>query len=622
MAPSLSVSLQAKLDRLPRQPGVYLMKDATGALLYIGKAQTLADRVRSYFLKGTDHTPKTAVMVELIADIETIVTRSELEALILESNLVKRHKPRFNVVLRDDKQYPYLRLPVKDAFPRLTIVRKVQKDGALYYGPYVPTNALRETLKVIRRVFPLATCDIEIDGKAERACLEFEIKRCLAPCIGNQTSEEYHGIVRQVRQFLEGHDRELLDDLRDRMEQAAAREDYEEAARLRDRLFKIERTLEKQRITQTVSADQDVIGLARRGAGGGAATDLQLLFVRGGLLIGRRDFFWRDTAGATDEELVRAAIEQFYNKDGRPPKELLVPTALEDAALIETWLSEKRGDAVRVVAPERGAKHQLVRLAEENAASALAEHMRNEATDRLACDELARLFRLDRAPARIEGFDISNTMGGQSVASVVVWEDGRMHKADYRRFRITGVTGANDFASLREAVVRRYGEAENLPRPDLVLIDGGLGQLTAALDGLRQIGSPGLPIFGLAKARGDKEERVFLPGRKNPIILKPSSPATHLLQRIRDEAHRFALSYHRKLRGQTLLASRLDRIAGIGAARRTRLLAAFESLDRLAQATDDELRAAAGLDARTAAAVRAALTAPVKFPPPSADDLQ
>ncbi|MEW6543401.1 MAG: excinuclease ABC subunit UvrC [Nitrospirota bacterium] len=595
--------LQAKLDRLPEQPGVYLMKNARGEILYIGKARVLADRVRSYFQKGGTHTPKTTFMLSQLADIETLVTRSELEALILESNLVKRHKPRFNVVLRDDKHYPYLRLPVKEAFPRLSIVRRVQKDGALYYGPYVPTNALRETLKVIRRVFPLATCEIEIDGKAERACIEFEIKRCMAPCIGNQTSAEYHEIVKQVRQFLEGRDRELLDDLRTRMQAAADREEFEEAARLRDRIFKIERTLEKQRITQTTAADQDVIGLARRGA----AVDLQLLFVRGGLLIGRKDFFWPEAAEASDEELVRSAIEQFYNKEMQPPKELLVPTALAEAALIEAWLSEKRGEPVQLVAPERGTRHQLLLLAEENAGAALADHLRDEETDRQAVEELKRLLRLERTPRRIEGFDISNTMGDQSVASMVVWEDGEAKKSDYRRFRIQTVRGANDFASMQEAVVRRYGETEGLPLPDLVLIDGGLGQLAAAMDGLKQAGRTGLPIIGLAKAKGEKEERVFLPNRKNPIFLHPTSPATHLLQRIRDEAHRFAIAYHRKLRGKAMKASRLDQIIGIGEIRRNRLLRKFGSLEAIAKATDEQLREA-GVDAKTAAEIRKALS--------------
>ena len=596
-------ALQSKLDHLPVQPGCYLFRNAKREILYVGKAAVLADRVRSYFQKGSDQTPKTALLVNEIADLETIVTRSELEALILESNLIKRHRPRFNIVLRDDKQYPYLRLPIKENFPRLSIVRRVQKDGALYYGPYTPAGALRETLKVIRKAFPLATCEIDIDGRADRACIEFEIKRCMAPCTGNQSRDEYHQIVKQVRQFLEGRDRELLDSLREDMEQAAEREAFEEAARLRDRLFSVERTLEKQRITQISTTDQDVIGLARQGT----AADLQLLFVRGGLLIGRKDFFWPQSADSSDEELVRSAIEQFYNKEGQPPKELLVPTTLDEAPLIEQWLSEKRGDTVRLLAPERGTKHQLVLLAEENAAAAIADHLRNEALDRQATAELKRLLRLDAIPRRIEGFDISNIMGNQSVASLVVWEDGQAKKSDYRKFRIQTVEGANDFASMQETVMRRYGATEDLARPDLILIDGGLGQLSAALEGLKQVGQEQIPIMGLAKARGEKDERIFLPGRKNPIVLRPTSPAPHLLQRIRDEAHRFALTYHRNLRGKALLSSELDQIAGIGTIRRKRLLKQFGSLQRVAAATDEELRSA-GLDTSTVAALRKALT--------------
>ncbi|MFQ5990969.1 MAG: excinuclease ABC subunit UvrC [Nitrospiraceae bacterium] len=602
MPPTLLASpeLQAKLDHLPDQPGVYLMKNVRGEILYIGKATVLSDRVRSYFQRGGEHTPKTKLLLSLVVDIESIVTRSELEALILESNLIKRHRPRFNVVLRDDKQYPYLRLPVKEDFPRLSIVRKIQKDGALYYGPYVPAGGMRETLKVIRKVFPLATCEIEINGKAERACIEFEIKRCMAPCIGNQTRDEYHQIVKQVRMFLEGRDTELLETMRAEMHAAAGLEQFEEAARLRDRIMKIERTLEKQRVAQTSFTDQDVIGLARHGP----AVDLQMLFIRGGLLIGRKDFFWPEGGDAADEEVVRSAIEQFYNKEVLPPKELLVPTAVSQASLIEAWLSEKKGETVRVVAPERGAKHQLLQLAEENAATTLADHLRNKETDRRAGEELKRLLRLDRTPQRIEGFDISNTMGDQSVASLVVWEDGQAKKSDYRKFRIKTVQGANDFASIQEAVVRRYGDTEHLPLPDLVLIDGGLGQLAAAKEGLRQVKQAHLPIIGLAKARADKEERVFVAGRKNPIILAPTSPATHLLQRIRDEAHRFAVTYHRKLRGKALVSSRLDAIAGVGEIRRNRLLRRFGSLDRIAQASDEQLRDAAGVDAKTAAAIR------------------
>ncbi|THJ16656.1 MAG: excinuclease ABC subunit UvrC [Nitrospira sp. CG24B] len=594
--------LQSKLAHLPGSPGVYLFKNEHGEIIYIGKAAVLADRVRSYFQKGTDHSLKTSLLVSHVTDLETMVTRSELEALILESNLVKRHKPRFNIVLRDDKQYPYVRLPIKDDFPRLSIVRRVQKDGALYYGPYTPANALRETLKVIKHVFPLATCTIDIDGTADRACIEFEIKRCMAPCTGHQSKEEYHQIVKQVRHFLEGRDHELLDDLRTRMEAAAEREEFEEAARLRDRLFKIQRMLEKQRITQTSATDQDVIGLARQGS----AVDLQILFVRGGLLIGRKDFFWPQSADAPDEELVRSAIEQFYNKDGQPPREVLVPTDLEDTALIQQWLSGKRGESVHVRSPERGAKHQLVLLAEENAAAAVADHLRDEERDRQAGEELKRLLRLEQAPRRIEGFDISNTMGNDSVASMVVWEDGQMKKTDYRRFKIQTVEGANDFASMKEVVTRRYGQEESLAQPDLILIDGGLGQLAAALEGLKEAGQSGLPILGLAKARGDKEERIFLAGRKNPIVLRATSPATHLLQHIRDEAHRFAITFHRKLRGKSLVSSKLDQVIGIGEIRRNQLLEKFGSLDNVVSASDEALREA-GLNAETVLNLRRAL---------------
>ncbi|MBD0315934.1 MAG: excinuclease ABC subunit UvrC [Nitrospiraceae bacterium] len=597
------IDLQSKLDHLPSHPGVYLFKDAQGEILYIGKAAVLADRVRSYFQKGADHHVKTNLLVSQITDLETMVTRSELEALILESNLVKRHRPRFNVVLRDDKQYPYVRLPIKEDFPRLSIVRRVQKDGALYYGPYTPANALRETLKVIKHVFPLATCAIDITGKADRACIEYEIKRCMAPCTGNQTRDEYHHIVKQVRQFLEGRDRELLDELRTKMEAAAAREEFEEAARLRDRWFKIDRMLEKQRVTQTAATDQDVLGLARQGS----AVDLQILFVRGGLLIGRKDFFWPQSAETPDAELVRSAIEQFYNKDGQPPKEVLIPVELEDTPIIEQWLSDKRGNAVRVIAAERGTKHQLLLLAEENAAAAVAHHLRDVELDRQAGEELKRLLRLDDRPRRIEGFDISNTMGNQSVASMVVWEDGQMKKSDYRRFKIQTVIGANDFASMKEVVTRRYGGVDAPPRPDLILIDGGLGQLAAALEGLREVGAQETPVIGLAKARGEKEERIFLAGRKNPFILKGHAPSTHLLQRIRDEAHRFAITYHRKLRGKSLVASKLDHVVGIGETRRTSLLKTFGSPAQVSQATDDQLRAA-GLDTATIAQLRAAMT--------------
>ncbi|MCB9710146.1 MAG: excinuclease ABC subunit UvrC [Nitrospirales bacterium] len=553
--------LSSKLAHLPRQPGVYVMKNAQGDIVYIGKAAVLADRVRSYFQKGADLSPKIRALVAQVADLETIITKSELEALILESNLIKRHRPRFNVVLRDDKQYPYLRLPIQDAFPRLSIVRRVQPDKALYFGPYVPTGAMRETLKVIRKVFPLATCNIEIDGSADRACLEFEIKRCMAPCTGNQSREAYQHIVQQVRWFLEGRDQELLASLRDEMNRFAACEEFEEAARLRDRILKIERTLETQRVAQVGPVDQDVVGLARAGT----AADVQWLFIRGGLLIGRRDFFWPDAGEITDEELVRSTLEQFYSKAVLPPKEVLLPVGVEDQVLIQQWLRDKKGEPVKILVPERGAKYHLRQLAQENAAVSLNEHLRLETESREAVTELRTLLGLSAIPSRVECFDISNTMGAQSVASMVVWEHGRMKKGDYRRFKIKTVDGANDFASMHEVVKRRYGGSlankagKVLPTPDVIIIDGGMGQLGAAMDALAQVGLSQVAICGLAKAKGEKDERIFLPGQKFPIVLPVKSPATRLVQTIRDEAHRFAITYHRKLRHEALIPVKTTR---------------------------------------------------------------
>ena len=596
-----------KLEHLPDKPGVYLMKSKGGEILYIGKANVLADRVRSYFQKGADLTPKNRLLISHVTDIETMVTRSELESLILENNLIKRHRPRFNVILRDDKNYPYLRLPIKEAFPRFTIVRKVQNDGALYYGPYVPAGALRETLRVIKKVFPLATCTIEIDGKAERPCIEYEIKHCMAPCVGYQTSQEYHEIVKQARMFLEGRDTELLENYHAQMDAAAEREDFEEAARIRDRIFKIEQTLERQRVAQTEMIDQDVVGLARDGA----AADIQLLFVRGGLLVGRKDFHWGSVQDTPDEELVGSVIEQFYNKDVMPPKQVLLPVALAEADLISQWLSEKKREKVQVLTPERGKKHHLVQLAEENAAAALKDHLRDEATDRAAAEELQELFHLKKAPARIEGFDISNIQGNQGGASMVVWEAGGAKRSEYRKFRIKTVEGADDFASMREVVLRHYSgvKEDQRPLPDLILIDGGIAQLGAAMDALRELGLSRIDIVALAKAKGEKEERVFLPGRKNPVILKPSSPATHLLQRIRDESHRFAITYHRKLRSRALLSSKLDDIAGVGPAKRRDLLRYFGSLEALAAASEADLQRVGGVGPHTAKEIHKALAA-------------
>ncbi|HIC04626.1 MAG TPA: excinuclease ABC subunit UvrC [Nitrospirales bacterium] len=593
------------LPHLPDNPGVYLMKDSKGVIIYIGKARSLSSRVRSYFLRGAVHSSKTSRMVEEIADIDWIVTASDLEALLLESNLVKHHQPKFNIVLRDDKQYPYLRLPVKDDFPRLTVVRKVEQDGALYFGPYVPAGALRGTLRVIRKVFPLATCELDLSQRAERACLEFEIKRCMAPCIGNQTSAEYGEIVTQVRMFLEGRDRELGEALKAEMIAAADRCDFEEAARKRNQLFKVERVLEKQRITQVGMVDQDVIGMARDGG----LLAVHVLFVRGGLLIGRKEFFWNNVRQQSDHECLRSIIEQFYAMDLVPPKEVLLPFHLEEQAAIISWLSLRKGEAVRVTVPRRGGKVQLLELARENAAVRLQEHVRRKASNADVLTAVLTELGLDTLPTRMVGVDISNIQGAQAVGSLVVFENGISKNSEYRRFKIKTVDGPDDFAMIGE-VMQRFGARicnGEVPRPDLILVDGGRGQLSSAQASLAKLGLDEIEIIGLAKAHGEKFERVFIGETSEAIPLDPHSQATHLLQRVRDEAHRFALTYHRKLRGNEMLGSRLDEIVGIGKARKQALLKQIGSIDRIRQATAEELQRVPGITIKMARVIQSAL---------------
>jgi excinuclease ABC subunit C len=601
------MDLREKIKSLPSTPGVYLMKSARGQVLYIGKAKVLADRVRSYFQRSSVLGPRIQAMIQHAADLEVFVTRSELEALILENNLVKKYRPRYNVVLRDDKNYPFLRLPIKDDYPRLEIVRRVKPDGALYYGPYVPTHALRETLRLLRKIFPLPNCHIVIDGTAERACIEFEIKRCLAPCTGHQSKEEYQAMMRQVRLFLEGKDTELLKSLRAQMEIESARLNFEEAARLRDQIANIERVLEKQRITTTELVDQDVIAFFREGA----AVDLQILFIRGGMLVGRKDFFWADIGEASEEELVVSFIQQFYDREVLVPKEILLSLRLQEAEqeVLESWLTGRKGEKVHLQTPMRGKDSHLIELARENARLGLSEHLQEQKAKLTEAVLLQELLGLKKVPNRIECFDISNIGGDQAVGSMVVWERKRPKKADYRHFKIRTVQGPNDFAMLQEVVSRHYTrvKAEGRFLPDLIVIDGGKGQLRAVQEVLQGLGLSEIDLIGLAKARGEKEERVFLPGYSESIPLPPASPAMHLLQRIRDESHRFAITHHRKLRGKEMVTSVLDEVPGIGAARKRALLIRFGGLDGIKAASLDELCAVPRMNKKLAEALYEAL---------------
>jgi excinuclease ABC subunit C len=535
-------------------------------------------------------------LVSQVQDIEYFVTGSELEALILENNLIKKHRPRYNIVLRDDKHYPFIRLALEEPYPRPEIVRRVARDGALYFGPYVPTNALRETLRVLRYLFPLPNCSITIDGTAERACIEYEIGRCLAPCTGQQTRADYREMIDQVRLFLEGRDRELVRALESRMTLAAEARRFEEAGRLRDQIARIDKVLERQRITSTRQEDQDVVALVREGA----AADVQVLFVRGGMLIGRKDFFF-ERAEPDDATLLTAVLQQFYDRDTVVPPEIVLPVDLPDEDVLIAWLTARRGARVRLTTPSRGPDAALLALARENAEAAMADHRRRERAGEAEARELEAVLALPRRPRRIEAFDISNFQGDEAVGSMVVWEDGKMKKADYRKFGIKTIQGANDFGMLYEVVSRHYArvQAKGGAWPDLIVIDGGRGQLNAAIDALRAldiaIGRDGPAVVGLAKERADKGERIFRPGEAEPVALDPAAASTRLLQRIRDEAHRFAITYHRAVRHRHLAQSRLDAVVGIGPARKRALLTRFGSVERLADATEEDVRAVPGM---------------------------
>jgi len=572
---------------IPNSPGVYLMKDANGEILYIGKASSLKDRVRSYFQKSSNLTVKTSAMIEQVTDIEWIVTSSDLEALILENNLIKKHKPKYNIILRDDKNYPYLKLSAGEDFPRFSIVRRYKKDKALYFGPYVPANALRETLVVINKIFPLRKCKKNIDGKDERPCLNYQIGRCLAPCCGEISKDDYYKIVKDARLFLEGKDKELLKFLREKMEKESEALNFEEAARTRDRIKKIERVLEKQRITVTEMIDQDVIGMAREGGN----ADIQILFIRNGMMTGRKDFFWDDLRDTSNSEIITSFIEQFYRDEIQIPDEVLIPIESEVRG-IEEWLSQKKDKQVHIIAPKRGHKASLVKLSEENALVRLNEVLTEKKKYDSILNELKDMIGLQQLPKRIEAFDISNISGSEAVGSMVVWEGERPKKSDYRRFKIKTVHGADDYGMMKEVLYRYYSKmidvgaqrSAPLPIADLVIVDGGKGQLNIALDVFKESGIA-IKVIGIAKARGDDErERIFLPNKDEPIELEPSSPVTLLLQRIRDESHRFAISYHRKLMNKRMFVSVLDDIEGIGPIKKRKLLSAFESAEAAANA--------------------------------------
>jgi excinuclease ABC subunit C len=621
--------LQETLNNLPARPGCYLMYDVNGRILYVGKAVNLRARVRSYFHSNAmdmSVSPKTARLVAEIDCIEFIVTDSELEALILEANLIKKHRPRYNVRLKDDKRYPYIKVHWQDDYPKVTLTRRMERDGARYFGPFTSAQAVRQTLDTLRKVFPYLTCDRVITGKDQRACLYYDIKLCNAPCIGAVTREEYRATIGDLVKFLEGKTETVVQALQTRMQSAATELDFETAATIRDQLHAIAHIVEKQKIVSAVRADQDVIAFAREDGD----TCVQVFFIRGGKLLGREYFILDGAEGVTEEEIMTAFVKQFYDEAAYVPPEVLLPSQIEEALIIEQWLRQKRGTKVVLTVPRRGHKRDLVRLAAENAAETLTSLRAQWQADRhkqeQAMSEIQEALDLPLAPARIECYDISTTQGTATVGSMVVFVHGVPRKSDYRRFNVqTVVAEPDDYAAMREVLTRRFKRWQDASRgdlapgdpgakarkqvawallPDLLLVDGGKGQLNVAVEVLEQFDLSGqVPVAALAK----REEELFVPGSKDPVLLPPRSQGLYLVQRVRDEAHRFAVTSHRSRRRKAGLASQLERVHGIGPARRKALLKHFGSVEAIRAATVEEIAALPGIPQDVAEALKAHL---------------
>jgi excinuclease ABC subunit C len=584
-----------QLRGLPPTPGVYLFKDAEGDIIYVGKASSLRHRVSSYFGTGP-LTPKTRRMVSKVADLEYFVTASEQEALILELNLIKQHHPRYNVRLKDDKSFPYLKINLSEDWPRVHITRRLEANGGRYFGPFASARSIRQTLKLLKGIFPFRSCTRPITGSDPRPCLEYDIGHCLAPCIGKASRTEYAEVIKQLILFLEGKQEKVVRQLENRMNQAAENMDFEKAARLRDQIQAVEEVVEGQRIAARVRGEQDVIAFASDRD----QAYVQVFFIRNSQLIGRESFVLQGTRYEEPSRIMSSFIQQFYASAPHLPPLLLLQHPVEDTAMLQDWLSGKRGGVVRIQVPQRGNKKQLVDIVAKNARQGLEQlKIKQLASPRAlsaALKEIKEALNLPHPPDRIEGYDISDIQGAAAVGSMVVFDKGKARPAHYRRFKIKTVSGADDYAMLAEVLKRRFKRADAASgtwaiRPDLVLIDGGKGQLSAALAAMREMGADSIPAAGLAK----ENEELFIPGRAKPIVLPPSSPGLQLLQRLRDEAHRFALGYHHKVRRRQTFASALDSVPGIGARRKKALLRCFGSLKAIKQASVEELAGVSGI---------------------------
>jgi len=598
------------IETIPKLPGIYIMRGSGDEILYIGKAKSLAARVRSYFQSSRHLHPRTRVFLKKVRDIKFLTTATEAEALILESNFIKKHQPRYNVLLKDDKHYPYLRLTTQERFPRLEVVRRIRKDGATYFGPYTMVKEVRETLRLIYRIFPLRQSRDPLEGKPlRRPCLNHQMGRCHAPCAGFISPEDYGRVVRDVTLFLKGRNSELLGSLKAKMQDAAARLEYEEAASYRDKIAAVNTVLDKQKIISPTLADQDVIGYATEQDD----AMVQVLLVRGGKMVGDKNFRMKSQGGMEDNEILASFLKQYYAGEALFPGEILLPHPVEDLDLIAQWLSEKKGQRVHLEIPLRGKKRDLVKMAEENARFAMRTELDREDVGTRLLEELQAALELKNFPQVIEGFDISNISGAWAVGSLVVFRGGQADKSSYRRYKIAAVEGIDDYAMMQEVLGRRYRRLleEERPLPSLVLIDGGRGHLSAAHRVLCELGLEGrvdLACIAKGKDRNRPEtDEVLLVHRRQPVLFGESSPPRFLLQRVRDEAHRFAVSFHRELRGREALKSPLEAIAGIGKKRRLLLLKEFGSLENIRQAGPEALERVPGITRELALRISAHL---------------
>lgn len=584
-----------KLKFLPEKPGVYLMKNKRGQIIYVGKAIKLKNRVRQYFQSSRNHSVKTMAMVSHIEDFETIITDNELEALILECNLIKKHHPKYNIMLRDDKTYPYLKITLNEQYPRLTTTRRVIKDGSKYFGPYTNITAMKETVKLLRRLFPLRTCK----HLGERPCLEYHIKRCLAPCARLVKEDVYNEMVHSVCLFLEGKTEDIEKNLTAKMQNLAQNLEFEMAGKIRDQLLAIRQVTEKQKIL-TDTGNMDAIGMATSPYG----ICIQVFFVRSGKILGRNQFLMTGDMEDNKENALSAFLKQYYNDAVFIPSEILLPLDIKETALLEKWLAEEKSVKTKIITPKRGVKKDIVEMANENAVKYLQDQ-ENKLKDKMARSigavyDLQKYLHLTKPPMRMECFDISHIQGSETVASMVVFQDGKPDKESYRRFKINSTEGKpDDFMSMREVTMRRYGKAMAKEMPDLIIIDGGKGQLSSALEIIRGAGHLTVPVVGLAK----QFEYIFTEHSSEPVILPRQSDALYLVQQIRDEAHRFAITYHRNLRTKRNKVSLLDNIAGVGAKRRKALFDRFENISNIKNATVEELSSVPGISENIAKSI-------------------